>query len=78
MYHKTIKQHSFLVANDEKCNSSLEAMEAQIQYCLYASKQESKHSPHKQEKDLSKLIGKAEGEEKQIKWEKYISKQSHI
>lgn len=62
MYHKTIKQHSFPVANHEKCNSSLEAMEAQIQYCLYASNQESKHSPQKQEKDLSKLMGVGWGE----------------
>ena len=68
MYHKTIKQHSFPVAYHEKCNSSLEAMEAQIQYCLYDSKQESKHSPRKQEKDLSKLRGGG----KQIKWEKYM------
>lgn len=55
MYQKAIKQHSFPVAKHENCNSSFETPEAKIRYCLYASKQESKHSPQKQEKDLSRL-----------------------
>lgn len=33
-------------------------MEAQIQYCLYASKQECRHSPQKQVRGWSKLNGK--------------------
>lgn len=55
MYQKAKKQHSFPVAKHENCNSSFETPEAKIQYCLYASKWESKHSPQKQEKDLSRL-----------------------
>lgn len=67
MYHKAINQHSFPVANHEKRNSSLETTEAQTQYCFSASKQDSKQSPQKQEKNLSKraLIAGV-----QIKWGK--------
>lgn len=47
-------------------NSCLEAVEAQIQHCLYASKLECKYSPQKQ--DFSK-----QSSGKQKKWEKCMA-----